>query len=69
MGRTGSLSVTDNGVGMPVESKLKAGLGSSIVQALAKQLGAEISVTDALPGTKVSITHASVPVLVTQAAI
>ena len=64
-----TLSIGDNGVGMPVESKRKAGLGSSIVRALASQLGAEVSITDAQPGTKVSIAHASVPVLVTQAAI
>jgi two-component sensor histidine kinase len=64
-----TLSVGDNGVGMPSESSLKAGLGSSIVQALAKQLGAEVSIADAEPGTKVSIAHAAVPVLVTQAAL
>jgi two-component sensor histidine kinase len=35
----------------------KAGLGTSIVQALARQLQAQINVTDAKPGTAVSITH------------
>ena len=37
----------------------KAGLGTSIVQALAKQLGADVSVSDAGPGTKVSIVHSA----------
>ena len=45
----------------------KAGLGTSIIQALAKQLGANISVAGAHPGTKVSIVHAQVPVLVSAA--
>jgi two-component sensor histidine kinase len=67
-GKNWTLSVVDNGVGMPVQSNLKAGLGSSIVRALANQLGAEVGVTDAQPGTKVAVAHASVPVLV-QAAI
>lgn len=60
-----TLSVTDDGVGIATGSA-KPGLGTSIVEALAKQLGAEIKVTDAHPGTKVSIAHASVPMLVAQ---
>ena len=53
------LSVTDNGVGMPLGAvPAKAGLGTSIVQALARQLGARIEVGDAMPGTGVKITHA-----------
>jgi len=53
-----TLSVRDNGVGMPTgASPAKVGLGTSIVQALAKQLGAEITVTDAKPGTSVSVGH------------
>jgi two-component sensor histidine kinase len=56
-----TLSVTDNGVGMPkVRSRALAGLGTSIVQALARQLGARVEVADANPGTKVSIVHAAV---------
>jgi two-component system, sensor histidine kinase PdtaS len=63
-----TLSVTDNGVGMPAEpDSAKAGLGTSIVQALTKQLGANISVAGAHPGTKVSIMHTQVPVLVSAA--
>lgn len=65
-----TLSVTDDGVGMPTEPDLaKAGLGTSIVQALTTQLGASISVAGANPGTKVSIVHAHVPVLVSQAGL
>ena len=57
-GRTGRLSVSDNGVGMPEEPSLaKPGLGTSIVEALAKQLKARVQVADANPGTKVSIAH------------
>jgi two-component sensor histidine kinase len=64
-----ALSVGDNGVGMPADPEIaKPGLGTGIVQALAKQLGAVVSVADANPGTKVSIAHAQVPVLVSQGA-
>jgi two-component sensor histidine kinase len=64
-----TLSVTDDGVGMPTGSDTaKPGLGTSIVQALAKQLGATITVAAANPGTKVSIMYAHVPVLVSQSA-
>ena len=63
------LSVTDDGVGMPTgPDTAKAGLGTTIVQALAKQLGATIKVAADHPGTKVSVTYAHVPVLVGQSA-
>ena len=53
-----ALSVCDDGVGMPTtEAGAKAGLGSAIVQALASQLHATISVADLHPGTGVSIVH------------
>jgi len=52
-----TLSVRDNGVGMSRCVIPKAGLGSSIVEALARQLDAEITLTDANPGTCVSIVH------------
>jgi two-component sensor histidine kinase len=56
-----TLSVSDNGVGMPKDDvSVKAGLGTSIVQALAAQLHGIIKVTDAVPGTVVSITHAQI---------
>jgi len=52
------LSVSDDGIGMDEDAeRSRAGLGTRIVQALAKQLGADISVTDAEPGTRVSLAH------------
>jgi two-component sensor histidine kinase len=52
------LSVTDNGSGMPVGKKqAKAGLGTGIVEALAKQLDATVTVLDAKPGTRVEVRH------------
>ena len=60
-----TLSVGDDGVGMPAASDAaKAGLGTSIVQALAAQLGAHIDVSARKPGTRISIVHTYVPVLV-----
>ncbi|MES2293676.1 MAG: histidine kinase dimerization/phosphoacceptor domain -containing protein [Pseudomonadota bacterium] len=62
-----SLSVSDDGVGMPADPEsAKPGLGTSIVQALATQMGAQITVTSANPGTSVCIAHHFVPVLVDQ---
>jgi two-component sensor histidine kinase len=53
-----TLSVSDDGVGMSTNAEIaKPGLGTSIVQALARQLHAEIRVSDASPGTAVSIAH------------
>ncbi|MEO8683868.1 MAG: histidine kinase dimerization/phosphoacceptor domain -containing protein [Devosia sp.] len=53
-----TLTVCDDGVGMPTEGESsKPGLGTSIVEALAKQLGAMIFVTNARPGTHVAIEH------------
>ncbi|MEA3061185.1 MAG: hypothetical protein QOJ94_966 [Sphingomonadales bacterium] len=50
------LSVGDNGVGIPIEPfSARPGLGSSIIEALAKQLGASVEIADADPGTAVSI--------------
>ena len=63
-----TLCVSDNGLGMPSAPIAKAGLGTTIVQALAKQLSATVSVANADPGTKVSVAHSYVPVLVGQAA-
>ena len=58
-GGTGwTLSVGDDGIGMPAADGMKPGLGTGIVEALAKQLGATVTVTAAAPGTKVSIVHA-----------
>jgi two-component sensor histidine kinase len=65
-----NLSVGDDGVGMSsAPSGAKPGLGTSIVQALAMQLGGKVSVAPANPGTKVSVEHTFVPVVVSQAAL
>jgi two-component sensor histidine kinase len=59
-GAAWTLSVSDNGVGMPSGSTpAKAGLGTSIVQALAKQLGAVVEVAHTAPGTRISVVHAA----------
>jgi len=55
-----ALSVSDDGVGMPTGAQpAKAGLGTSIVQALAKQLGAAVAVIDSHPGTSVCVARTS----------
>jgi two-component sensor histidine kinase len=52
------LSVSDNGVGLPKDAaSQKPGLGTSIVEALARQLDAEISIVDAKPGVLVTVAH------------
>ena len=46
----------DDGVGMPQDKASKqAGFGTSIIEALSRQLGAIVSVTPGNPGTTVSI--------------
>jgi two-component sensor histidine kinase len=53
-----TLSVSDNGIGMPPASaRGKPGLGTNIIEALAKRLDAEVRVAGANPGTAVSIVH------------
>jgi two-component sensor histidine kinase len=53
-----TLSVSDNGVGMPKDRDIaKPGLGTSIVESLAKQLRATVDLSDARPGVRVSIAH------------
>ena len=49
---------------MPHPHVPKAGLGTSIVQALSVQLGGRVDIVDANPGTRVSVVHTYVPVLV-----
>jgi two-component sensor histidine kinase len=55
------LSVSDNGVGRSdVSDKVQhIGLGTSIVEALARQLKARISISDNAPGMLVSLVHAA----------
>ena len=53
------LVVGDDGVGMPPDAAdAKPGLGTSIVEALARQLHARVRVTAEIPsGTKISVNH------------
>ena len=56
------LTVEDNGIGMPGDPiDHKPGLGTGIVDALAKQLDATVTITDTNPGTSVGIVHLSKP--------
>jgi two-component sensor histidine kinase len=56
-----TLSVNDDGVGMPQGGAVATpGLGTSIVEALARQLQARVKVADRNPGTAVSIVHAHI---------
>ena len=58
-GAAWTLSVGDNGIGMPDNhATTKAGLGTTIVSALATQLDASVTVETGDPGTTVSISHA-----------
>ncbi len=58
-GTAWTLSVRDTGVGMPKDrAGAKPGLGTGIVEALARQLGASVRQEPANPGTLVSIVHA-----------
>ncbi|HEY6831087.1 MAG TPA: histidine kinase dimerization/phosphoacceptor domain -containing protein [Pseudolabrys sp.] len=55
------LTVSDNGVGKPdvKAGDSKAGLGTSLIQALAKQLDSRVDTTSDSKGTAVSMTHAT----------
>jgi two-component sensor histidine kinase len=51
-----ALTVSDNGVGIAASAEPTApGLGTGIVDALAKHLGATVATTAAAPGTKVAV--------------
>jgi two-component sensor histidine kinase len=57
-GSVWTLSVGDDGVGIPQDvASRHVGLGTSIIDALAQKLDATVRITDANPGTKVSISH------------
>jgi two-component system, sensor histidine kinase PdtaS len=59
-----TLSVRDDGVGMPKDPEAATpGLGTSIINALAEQMKAEVQVLSLHPGTQVSIVHAQVAAL------
>lgn len=53
-----ALTVDDDGNGMGAEADAKPGLGTGIVEALARQLDATVLVTAQAPGTRVSVVHA-----------
>ena len=55
------LSIADNGVGRSARdfAQPKAGLGTSIVKALAQQLDARVEMSSDAQGTTVSVTHAT----------
>jgi two-component sensor histidine kinase len=56
-----TLAVADDGVGMPKDAGSQTpGLGTSIVEALAKQLNARVQVIGSHPGTTVSIVHSQI---------
>ena len=56
-----SLSVVDDGVGMPSDpADVRAGLGTNIIQALARQLSATIATDARHVGTRVVVTHSQV---------
>jgi two-component sensor histidine kinase len=56
-----TLSVADDGVGMPGDAESRTpGLGTSIVEALANQLGARVQVAGGHPGTTVSIVRSQI---------
>lgn len=53
-----TLRLSDNGIGMPAgHESSKAGLGTTIIEALATQLDATVFVASANPGTMVSVAH------------
>ena len=58
------LSVSDDGVGFGAgQAGRPPGLGTSLVEALAKQLQGDVLVTPTIPGTTVSITHTHTAIL------
>ena len=69
-GTNWKLAISDNGVGKPAGgfAQGKSGLGTGIVKALAHQLDAQVETLAGPEGTTVSITHATFPTKVVQAA-
>jgi two-component sensor histidine kinase len=66
-----TLSIADNGVGKPEPGgvfRLKHGLGTSIVQALAQQLAANVEVTTGAGGTTLALVHTGSNTSIPQAA-
>jgi two-component sensor histidine kinase len=55
------LTVSDNGIGLPKRRRgqTKIGLGTHLVEALAKQLDAQVKIDSTSAGTTASIVHAT----------
>ena len=70
IGTNWKLSISDNGIGKTDGgfARGKSGLGTGIVKALAHQLDAQVEILAGPDGTTVSITHATFPTKVVQAA-
>jgi len=70
IGTNWKLSISDTGIGKPDGgfAQGKSGLGTGIVKALAHQLDAQVETLAGPGGTTVSITHATFPAKVVQAA-
>jgi two-component sensor histidine kinase len=70
IGTNWKLSISDNGIGKSDGgfAQGKSGLGTGIVKALAHQLDAQVEILAGPDGTTVSITHATFPTKVVQAA-
>jgi two-component sensor histidine kinase len=70
IGTNWKLSISDNGIGKRDSdfAQGKSGLGTGIVKALAHQLDAQVETLAGPEGTTVSITHATFPTKVVQAA-
>ncbi|MDB5527398.1 MAG: Signal transduction histidine kinase [Devosia sp.] len=59
-----TLSVSDDGMGMPENMEdAKPGLGTNIVEALAKRLEAKVAISNERPGTAVSVAHRQISVV------
>ena len=64
VGTDWTLSVSDDGIGMPKGDDLpRPGLGTGIVDALTRQLNGALTISDAEPGTAVTITHGTLEIL------
>jgi chemotaxis protein methyltransferase CheR len=64
------LSISDNGTGRPDygSTTMKAGLGTSIVNALAQQLDARVDIASTQSGTTLSVIHTAAPSVIPQVA-
>uniref|UniRef100_B0T8X2 histidine kinase n=1 Tax=Caulobacter sp. (strain K31) TaxID=366602 RepID=B0T8X2_CAUSK len=62
-----TLSISDDGIGIPTDVKVEPGLGTNIVEALGAQLKARVQVTSAHPGTIVSIIHNQIAMVAAEA--